>query len=87
MSSASLRDAMVVAQLPCWPASGEATAVPNDLVGAKIVAFGTIAAGYDIEGGGLVIDYIPRDLKEKRRLVLGFNELGMWIEYQGPGAG
>jgi hypothetical protein len=53
--------------------------VPSDLIGATIVAVGTIDE--DIEGGGLVLDYRPnaRDRNQMCRLVLAFNELGMWV--------
>jgi hypothetical protein len=31
--------------------------------------------------GGLMIDFIPQGQTEKRRIIFGFNELGMWLEY------
>jgi len=53
--------------------------MPVGLVGARIVAVGT--SSERIEGGGLIIDYVrPREDK-KRRVVFGFNEVGMWVEY------
>ena len=62
--------------------------VPPDLIGAKIVEVGTIARETadsfgSIEGGGLVIDYVPRGSTLVQRTVLGFNELGMWVAYCG----
>ncbi|MEK0337688.1 MAG: hypothetical protein QQN41_09685, partial [Nitrosopumilus sp.] len=38
----------------------------------------------NIDEGGLTIDYVKSpDSKNIERLVLGHNELGMWVEYQG----
>ena len=53
------------------------TEVPTDLICATIVAIGTIDE--QIEGGGLVLDYQPQKANRVYRLVLAFNELGMWI--------
>ena len=51
----------------------------GDLIGKKIVNIGFIK-GCDIEGG-LAIDY--RVKGGVKRCVLGFTELGMWIEWHG----
>lgn len=53
------------------------------LTGARILAIGGAAEG-DIEGGGLVLDYQPAASDEARRVVFGFNESGMWVEFEGP---
>jgi hypothetical protein len=47
------------------------------LAGATIVRIGTPGSA-DIEGGGLVLDYILPHSSTEHRLVFGFNELGMW---------
>jgi hypothetical protein len=39
-----------------------------------------------IEGGGLIIDYTARNETAVRRVVFGFNELGMWVEWEGAPA-
>ena len=58
---------------------------PTDLIGAKIVRFGTVdkddAANTEpsLEGGGLVIDYVSEGATCPSRLVLAFNGLGMWV--------
>lgn len=63
--------------LPCiWDRHGSR---PDDLTGATIVRFGTIP-GDDVEGGGLVIDYMPIGSGEAKRIVFGFNDEGMWVE-------
>ena len=49
--------------------------VPSELIGATILAFG--GAGWDSNGGGLVIDYLNEG--RKRRIVLSFSEEGMWV--------
>lgn len=51
------------------------------LRGARIVQIGG-AAEHGVDGGGLIIDYISDG--DKRRVVFAFNELGMWVEYEGP---
>jgi hypothetical protein len=51
--------------------------IPAQLSGATIIGFGT--SEERIEGGGLVIDYKSKNKSQVQRLVLGFNELGMWI--------
>jgi hypothetical protein len=53
---------------------------PEDLLGSTIVRIGTIAEQGLVEGGGLVIDYRPAGSEAAKRLVLAFNDLGMWIE-------
>ena len=54
----------------------------QELVGSTIVAFGDISdfPGRNIEGG-LAIDYIKPCESVPRRVVFGFTELGMWVEY------
>jgi len=66
--------------LPHSPYSAEnVDTFPPDIVGAKIVCLGAAPRECDVEGGGLIIDYIPQGENESKRLVLAFNELGMWI--------
>ena len=55
-------------------------------MGSKIVRFGGLSDPYlgkphSVESGGLVVDYIPEGASEPRRVVFGFNELGMWREF------
>jgi hypothetical protein len=57
--------------------------VPKEIIGARIIGFGAAPIEGDIEGGRLILDYIPAEADVPKRLVLGFNELGMWIEYLG----
>jgi hypothetical protein len=48
---------------------------PPDLIGAKVIGFGTTAERIKrVEGGGLVIDYKPPQSETVKRLHLGFNE-------------
>ena len=51
--------------------------VPDDLIGARIVAIGRTQE--EIEGGGLVIEYEPVGAQHCVRLTLAFTELGMWV--------
>jgi hypothetical protein len=67
--------------------------VPRGLVGAKVLRFGTVSkdeaatVAPSLEGGGLVIDYIRDGDRFPSRVVLEFNELGMWVAYQGRSVG
>ena len=78
-----LRCLAVIPRLPDarGPLLGED--VPTGLVGSRIVRFGTVEDVGGMEGGGLVIDFIPDGEDRERRVVFSFNELGMWITYQG----
>ena len=69
--------ARLIPRLPNWFDPNKGKDIPSDLIGATVVAVGTIDE--KIEGGGLVLDYRPRDTEPVCRLVLAFNELGMWI--------
>lgn len=67
-----------LAMLPCHFVGKNRTR-PDDLTGATIVRFGTVPSE-EVEGGGLVIDYKPTGSDEAKRIVFGFNELGMWVD-------
>jgi hypothetical protein len=69
----------VVAALPdvLAPPDGP-DAVFQELAGATIVTIGT-APEAQIEGGGLIIDYRLAGQTQVHRLVLGLNDLGMWV--------
>jgi len=55
--------------------------VPSDLIGATILAIGAPTGEEEKpEGGGLLIDYAVAGNGERKRIILAFNELGMWIE-------
>ena len=82
MKTMNLGRAKVVPYLPA-PVTRGRDAIPSDVVGAEIVAFGTFANASAVEGGGLVIDYRRPGERQVRRVVLGFNELGMWLQFQG----
>lgn len=74
-------DVDVISILPDCRGSRRGDKVPDSIIGSEIVRFGTTTEKNDIEGGGLFVDYLTRDTKELRRVVFGFNELGMWVEY------
>lgn len=59
-------------------------AFPEDLIGATVVRIGAPTDYTLIEGGGLVIDYRRMEGGATMRIVLGFTELGAWVEYLGP---
>lgn len=59
-----------------------AEALFKRLTGARILQIGSPDDG-DLEGGGLVIDYVPEGATDRHRVVLAFNELGMWVVHEG----
>lgn len=71
--------AEVLARLPDFFHRERGDQIPSDLIGAKVIHFGAAPSGCDLEGGGLIIDYIPDNSSYTHRLVLAFNELGMWV--------
>jgi hypothetical protein len=74
--------ASIIPRLPAWldSARRRGATCPADIIGAIVVGFGAAPPECDLEGGGLIIHYVPKGETEHKRLVLAFNELGMWIE-------
>jgi hypothetical protein len=54
----------------------------RQMVGATIVCIGSTNEG-GLEGGGFLIDYIPAGDTKTHRAVFAFNELGLWVEWEG----
>jgi hypothetical protein len=75
-------NAEVVSRLPARFLSGTLEPFPPELTGAQIVFIGTLADNEVVEGGGLVIDCRDAASDQIRRFVFGFNDLGMWVEFQ-----
>ncbi len=69
----------IIPNLPDFFRPNAGKEFPQDIIGSKVFAMGTLDFSMGIEGGGLVIDYIPTDSEYAKRMVLGFNELGMWV--------
>jgi hypothetical protein len=78
----ALSEAPVVPRLPDCRDSEYGDDLPVKLTGAEILSFGT--TDMHLEGGGLIIDYQPKGESIPMRIVFSFNELGMWISYDGP---
>jgi hypothetical protein len=79
--AADLSKAPIIPRLPhCRDSAQNGAMLPPDIIGAKIVGFGAAPPECDLEGGGLIIDHIPKEESEPRRLALAFNELGMWVQ-------
>ena len=76
--SRDLASATVIPRLPDFFDRMRGAPIPVDLIGATVNAFGAAPPECDLEGGGLIIDYTPAESAESKRLVLAFNELGMW---------
>jgi hypothetical protein len=53
--------------------------LPPDIIGATIVNMGTPSDSQIFEGGGLVIDYLPRGSGAITRVVIEFSDLGAWV--------
>lgn len=72
-----LSDAQVIPRLPdSRDSATRGDALPPDLIGATIINFGAAPHEYHFEGGGLIIDYIPKDRSETKRIVLAFQRVG-----------
>lgn len=63
---------------------GRNHSVPEGLVGAIIVKIGTLSDSRLVEGGGLVIDYRPVASHAVHRIVIGSNDVAMWVEADFP---
>ena len=74
-------DVEIIPVLPASFGPERGKPLPAGIVGAKIVRIGTISNDSRVEGGGLAIDYVPAGDDIAQRVVLGFNELGMWMEW------
>jgi hypothetical protein len=61
--------------------ANEGAQVPADLIGARIVNIGSAMPEADIEGGGLILDYVPKGEPATKRIVFGFNDVGLWVEF------
>ena len=62
------------------PSDDKVSKAVEDMIGAKIVDSGFIK---EVNEGGLAFDYVKEGEKVVKRLVLGYNELGEWVKYQG----
>ena len=82
----SLSTAEVLPNLPDWLRPDNGDPLPDGLVGATIVRFGTlqknIAKAAFAAGGGLVIDYRPLSSDKVRRVVLAISDRETWVVYQ-----
>lgn len=83
MENPHLSSVAILPKLPDHFQSQRGDDFPQDLIGAKIIAFGAPDLEYEDkpEGGGLVIDYLAGE--KVRRVVFAFNELGMWVDFSG----
>lgn len=52
---------------------------PADMIGATIIRMGFIADEH-VDGGGLVIDYLPAGEAGGKRVTFAFCETGMWVD-------
>ncbi|MVN22115.1 hypothetical protein [Mucilaginibacter arboris] len=73
----------VISKLPHYFDPTRSESVPEGLIGAEIINFGTTEEPELFEGGGLVIDYKKTGSNDIWRLILSFNDSGMWIEFNG----
>jgi hypothetical protein len=74
-------DVPVIAVLPASLHAAEGgEEVLLRLAGARIVRIGA-PAGREVEGGGLVLDYMLPGSSIEHRIIFAFTELGMWIRW------
>ncbi len=78
-----LNNLSITDRLPKRFNQDEADRFPEDILGSTIVKIGMPKGGNSLEGGGLAIEYIPSGSQQSHRLVMSFNELGMWIHAMG----
>ena len=76
-----LKNAKVIPKLPGVFRHGDD--LPDGLTGATIINTGTVENNSGIEGDGLLLDFVPKGSAIVRRVVLAFNEVGMWVEFVG----
>jgi len=75
-----VEDMHPLSKMPWVHRRGPGEMLPRHLIGARILRFGAAPAKAGLEGGGLVIDYIPGGGRRGLlRVVLEFNERGMWF--------
>jgi hypothetical protein len=81
MKPEELFNLAVTDKFPDYFHPGQGDLVPDDLLSAMIVRCGAPDLGGKtnsaLEGGGLVIDYIPKGMLGVKRLVLSLNDLGI----------
>src|SRR5436190_14187609 len=65
----------ILPRLPSINRDGDS--LPRDIQGARLVQIGTV--DNDSENDELVIEYVPKDQREKHRITLLFDSRGMWI--------
>lgn len=80
----SLADIEILARLPNYFDPSRGGEIPSDLIGATILCIGAPAEDLSLEGGGLVVDYLPAGSKDRRRIIFAFNGNGMWVEFSSP---
>ena len=52
------------------------------MAGVTIIRIGSTDED-GIDGGGLLIDYLPKGSDAPRRVVFAFNDSGLWVEWEG----
>ena len=57
--------------------------IPLDLIGSQIVRIGGCRERRELSGGGLIIDYVPKNHDRTKRAVFEFSELGISLIYCG----
>ena len=80
----SIEEIRIVERMPVSIRRLTGSPVPVALIGATIVALGTVPLdGPELEGGGLVIDFIRYGGEEVERIAFEFNEAAMWVVFEG----
>lgn len=79
----AFRSAKPSDKMPALFRPADAEAVPLELTNARLLAFGAAPSELCLEGGGLILDFLPVGEETAQRLVLAFNDEGMWAVYRG----
>jgi hypothetical protein len=80
LKMAELDEIQVVNRMPDVFGRDSGERFPEDMIGATILRIGTPENSRKrLEGGGLVVDYLPAGASNGQRVVLSFTELGMML--------
>jgi hypothetical protein len=88
-----IRDASIIPMLAPSSGVGDGEPIPDGIIGARILGFGTIDQRTlpswmsPVETAALVIDYLPSGATSARRVAFGASELAIWVGFLGDVTG
>ena len=82
MTGVDFTSAQIVPEIPATFDGDHGRTFPANLIGAEIVAIGTLPGDGSLN---LAIDYRTARSRNLCRVVLAFNDVVMWVAHQGRG--